>query len=34
MGFRVILTTGLAALCLAGCLAALSLLAGMWGSFV
>jgi hypothetical protein len=32
MGFRVILTTGLAALYLAGCLAALSLLAGMWSS--
>ena len=31
MGFRVILTTGLAALYLAGCLAALSLLASIWG---
>ena len=31
MGFRVILTTGLAALYLAGCLAALSLLLSMWG---
>jgi hypothetical protein len=31
MGFRVIVTTGLAALYLAGCLAALALLAGMWG---
>ena len=30
MQFRVILTTGLAALYLGGCLAALSLLAGMW----
>jgi hypothetical protein len=30
MDFRVILTTGLAALYLAGCLAALSLLVGMW----
>jgi hypothetical protein len=30
-GFRVILTTGLAALYLAGCLAALSLLFGIWG---
>jgi hypothetical protein len=31
VGFRVILTTGLAVLYLAGCLAALSLLAGIWG---
>ena len=31
MGFRVILTTGLATLYLAGCLAALSLLLSMWG---
>jgi hypothetical protein len=30
MHFRVILTTGLAALYLAGCLVALSLLAGIW----
>jgi hypothetical protein len=30
-GFRVILTTGLATLYLAGCLAALSLLLSMWG---
>ncbi len=32
MGFRVIVTTGLATLYLAGCLAALSLLASMWGN--
>jgi hypothetical protein len=32
MGFRVIVTTGLATLYLAGCLAALALLAGMWTS--
>ena len=31
MGFRVIVTTGLAMLYLAGCLAALCLLASMWG---
>ena len=31
VGFRVILTTGLATLYLAGCLAALSLLLSMWG---
>ena len=30
MGFRVIVSTGLAALYLAGCLAALSLLLSMW----
>jgi hypothetical protein len=30
MGLRVIVTTGIAALYLAGCLAALSLLLGMW----
>ena len=30
MGFRVIVTTGLATLYLAGCLAALSLLFSMW----
>jgi hypothetical protein len=33
MGFRVILTTGLATLYVAGCLAALSLLVNMWSSF-
>ena len=32
MGFRVIVTTGLAALYLAGCLAALALLLRMWSS--
>ena len=32
MGFRVILTTALATLYLAGCLAALALLAGIWGA--
>ena len=31
MGFRVIVTAGLAALYLAGCLAALALLVSMWG---
>jgi hypothetical protein len=31
MGWRVIVTTGLATLYLAGCLAALSLLIGIWG---
>lgn len=31
MGFRVIVMTGLAILYLVGCLAALSLLAGIWG---
>ena len=30
MGFRVVLTTGLATLYLAGCLAALSLIVAMW----
>lgn len=30
MGFRVIVTTGLATLYLAGCLAALSLILSMW----
>ena len=30
MGFRVILTTGLAALYLAGCLAAVSFIFSMW----
>ena len=30
MGFRVILTTGLATLYLAGCVAALSLIFAMW----
>ena len=30
MGFRVIVTTGLATLYVAGCLAALSLLLSMW----
>jgi hypothetical protein len=30
MGFRAIVTTGLAALYLAGCLAALSLLVSLW----
>ena len=34
MGFRVIITTGLATLYLAGCLAALSLLLSMWSPFV
>jgi hypothetical protein len=32
MGNRVIVTTGLATLYLAGCLAALSLVAGLWSS--
>ena len=32
MGFRVIVTTGLATLYLAGCLAALSLIIGMWSA--
>jgi hypothetical protein len=32
MGFRVIVTTGLATLYLAGCLAALSLLVSLWSS--
>jgi hypothetical protein len=32
MGLRVILTTGLATLYLAGCLAALMLLASIWGA--
>ena len=32
MGFRVIVTTGLLTLYLAGCLAALWLLAGIWNS--
>jgi len=31
MGFRVIVTTGLATLYVAGCLAALFLLISMWG---
>lgn len=31
MGFRVIMTTGLATLYILGCLAALTLLARMWG---
>jgi hypothetical protein len=31
MGFRVIVTAGLAVLYLAGCLAALALLISMWG---
>lgn len=31
-GFRVILTAGLAALYLAGCLAALALIASLWGA--
>ena len=31
MGLRVIVMAGLAALYLAGCLAALALLAGIWG---
>ena len=34
MNCRVIVTTGLAALYLAGCLAALALLAGIWGHAV
>jgi hypothetical protein len=34
MGFRVIVTTGLATLYLAGCLAALSLLLKMWGLYL
>ena len=34
MGFRVIVTTGLATLYLAGCLAALSLLVKMWCPFL
>ncbi len=32
MGFRVIVTAGLAALYLAGCLAAFSLLISIWGN--
>ena len=31
MGFRVIVTTGLATLYIAGCLAALSLILRLWG---
>ena len=34
MGFRVIVTTGIAALYVVGCLAALLLLIGMWNASV
>jgi hypothetical protein len=34
MGFRVIVTTGLATLYLAGCLAALALIASIWSPSV